>query len=150
MQLWVSLIKLPFWIIVIVLAVIRVIVGHNIGVLSTYWLDPFWHDWRPLIFLAGIVIIRGLRGLPYLVSDPEAVLFWPLYSFIAPFILAPYKLWAMLTARNTEWLTRGSGQIKGKRLVASTSAVAILLALLSSFSLLVFGVASADDECDAY
>jgi hypothetical protein len=159
-QLIVALVKLPFWIVVIVLAAIRFFTGHDIGVVAASWFDPAWHTFRPLIFLAGVIVIRGMRGIPYLMSEPKALLFLPVYAFITPFILAPYKLYAMLTARNTQWLTRGTemkdneqgqSQPKEKRTIATyvVISVAILVSLIS-IPILAFAVALADDEADAY
>ena len=159
-QLFVALVKLPFWIVVLVLAGIRFFTGHDIGVVAASWFDPAWHIFRPLIFLAGVIIIRGLRGLPYLISEPKALLFLPAYAFITPFILAPYKLYAMLTARNTQWLTRGpeikekeqvNEQVRERRTLTSYATVsAAILVTVISIPVLAFAVALADDEADSY
>ncbi len=151
-QLLISLLKLPFWVIVIVLAAIRFFIGHDIGVVAASWFDPAWHIYRPLIFVIGVITIRALRGMPYLVDEPKAFIFLPVYAFIAPFILAPYKLYAMLTARNTGWLTRGKeGEEKSKKNLAgpAATAAAILIVVLS-FPLLALATALADDEADSY
>ncbi|MBN1375965.1 MAG: glycosyltransferase [Dehalococcoidia bacterium] len=156
MQLFVSLIKLPFWIVVIVLAGIRFFIGHDIGVVAASWFDPAWHMFRPLIFLAGVVIIRAIRGLPYLIAEPKALLFLPVYAFISPFVLAPYKLYAMLTARNTQWLTRGAEvrEAEQKReartaLAYATVSAAVLITVIS-IPVLAFATVLADDEADVY
>lgn len=155
-QLFVSLVKLPFWIVVITLAGIRFFIGHDIGVVAASWFDPAWHIFRPLIFLAGIIIIRGLRGLPYLISEPKALLFLPIYAFLSPFVMAPYKLYAMLTARNTQWLTRG-GELKeaeqkkeARTALAYATVTAAILITVISIPLLAFTAAIADDESDVY
>jgi N-acetylglucosaminyltransferase len=149
LQLLTALIKLPFWVVVIVMAAIRLIIGHNIGVVSTSWFDPYWHQWRILIFLGGIMLIRLLRGLPYLISDRKAWLFWPLYSFLAPFVLGPYKLWAMLTARDTRWMTRGKEKkTNGNGKLPAAAAAIIGFCFILPF--LALGVAFADDDFDSY
>jgi hyaluronan synthase len=148
-QHYIALLKLPFWIIVIVLAAIRFFIGHDIGVVAASWFDPAWHIFRPAIFLAGVIIIRALRGIPYLVDQPKALLFLPAYAFISPFILAPYKLYAMLTARDTRWLTRGKEK-KKKGFSAYTASTAAILLVVVSFPLLALATAFADDESDSY
>ena len=155
-QLIIALVKLPFWIVVIVLAAVRFFVGHDIGVVAASWFDPAWHIFRPLIFLAGVIIIRGIRGLPYLIAEPKALLFLPVYAFISPFVLAPYKLYAMLTARNTQWLTRGKEiqekeQVSERRTVfAYASVSAAIIVTVICIPLLAFAVAVADDDADSY
>ncbi len=149
-QLFIALVKLPFWVIVIVLAAYRFFFGHDIGVVAASWFDPWWHIFRPLIFVSGVVIIRALRGLPYLISEPKAFLFLPLYAFISPFILAPYKLYAMLTARDTKWLTRGKENDEKKTAVNYVTTGAIIICILFSLPVIALGSALADDESDSY
>jgi len=149
-QMIVALVKLPFWIIVIVLAAIRFFIGHDVGVVAASWFDPEWHMFRPLIFIAGVIIIRALRGIPYLISEPKALLFLPAYAFISPFILAPYKLYAMLTARDTKWLTRGKEKEDKKNAASYVAATVVILFFVLSFPLIALGVALADDEADSY
>jgi hyaluronan synthase len=151
-QLFVALLKLPFWIVVIVLAAWRFFIGNDIGVVAATWFDPGWHIFRPVIFIVGVMLIRAVRGLPYLISQPKALLFLPAYAFITPFILAPYKLYAMLTARDTKWLTRGK-EMKGKErktITAYTAVSAAILVTVVSLPLLALTVALADDESDSY
>ena len=148
-QLFISLIKLPFWIVVITYAAYRYFFGHDIGVVATSWFDPGWHIFRPAIFIVGIILIRAIRGLPYLRDEPNAWLFLPAYAFISPFILAPFKLYAMFTARNTKWLTR-SKQDEDKTFAARTSAVVIIFLIVLLSPLLATAVALADDDADTY
>jgi len=150
-QLFVALIKLPFWIAVIGYAAYRYFFGHDIGVVATSWFDPEWHIFRPLIFIAGVIIIRALRGLPYLVDQPKALLFLPVYAFISPFILAPYKLYAMLTARETKWLTREKAEERvEERAPARAFAYAAAALVALTLPLLAFAVAFAEDDADSY
>ncbi len=91
--------------------------------------------------------------MPYLVKQPRARPFLPLYAFIAPFILAPYKLYAMITARNTEWLTRGdAGQNRNKGINVINRAVLVAIVSLFALSLPFAGItlALADDELGGY
>jgi len=149
-QLFIALFKLPFWILVIGYAAWRYVFGHDIGVVSTSWFEPFWHNYRLLIFIAGVIIIRMLRGLPYLASTPKAWLFLPFYAFISPFILAPFKLWALLTARDTKWLTRGSQKETDKTFAARSATIALVFLAVVTFPLLAAALAFADDESDSY
>ena len=149
-QLFIALVKLPFWIIVITYAIWRYLFGHDIGVVATSWFDPAWHTYRLLIFLAGVIIIRMLRGLPYLVTEPKAWLFLPFYAFISPFILAPYKLWALLTARDTRWLTRGKQKEQDKTFAARSATIALIFLTVISFPLIAVAVALGEDESDSY
>ncbi|RPJ64169.1 MAG: glycosyltransferase [Dehalococcoidia bacterium] len=156
LQLFVALIRLPFWIVVIALAGVRFFMGHDIGVVAATWLDPAWHIFRPLIFLAGVILIRAIRGLPYLIAEPKAWFFLPAYAFISPFVLAPYKLYAMLTARNTQWLTRGKEvrpaeqRREGRVALAYASVAAALLITVISIPMLAFATTMADDDADVY
>jgi len=152
-QLFISLVRLPFWIVVIGYAGWRFFFGHDIGVVATSWFDPWWHMFRPLIFIAGVIIIRALRGLPYLVREPKALLFLPAYAFISPFILAPYKLYAMLTARDTKWLTRGKKEeeiAERRPSLAYATAMAAVILVVISMPLLALTVAIAEDDADSY
>jgi len=149
-QLFIALVKLPFWVVVIALAAYRFFFGHDIGVVAASWFDPWWHIFRPLIFVVGVVIIRALRGLPYLISEPKALLFLPLYAFISPFILAPYKLYAMMTARDTKWLTRGKEGEEKKTAAGYVTTGAIIICILFSLPLIALGSALADDDADSY
>ncbi len=92
--------------------------------------------------------------MPYLVTEPKALLFVPLYAFIAPFILLPYRLYAMLTARNTSWLTRGNdgkskGKEKGTSIVRGVVIGTILFAVCS-FPRASIVLACGSDEYDCY
>lgn len=149
-QLIIALVKLPFWVIVVALAAVRFFIGQNVGVVAVSWFDPAWHMFRPLIFVFGVIFIRALRGIPYLISKPKALLFLPAYAFISPFILAPYKLYAMLTARDTKWLTRNKEGETKKKPAGYVAATVVILFLVMSFPLIAFGVALADDEADSY
>ena len=82
-------------------------VGGGSGTLSSAWLEPLWSDWRWAFLVVGIVLVRMIRGLPYLVTEPRAFAFLPVYAFLCPFVLAPLRLYGMLTARNSSWMTRG-------------------------------------------
>jgi len=147
LHLMLTLFKTPLWLFVITLAFIRWINHQPIGVQSLAWVEPIWSDWRLLLFVAGVIVIRALRGLPYLIQEPRAFLFLPLYAFISPFVLAPLKLYAMVTARSSRWITRGGeyGQWH-----ADAAAVAGLALLLLCFPAVAFAVALTDDEIEQY
>ncbi len=152
-HIFVTLVKLPFWATIVVLAVIALLRGDGRDVLSSLWLEPAWSAWRPLIFIGGLILIRALRGMPYLLKHPKALAFLPLYAFIAPFILAPYKLYAMFTARNTAWLTRGdAGQItsRGRNVMNQAGLVAIISLFALSIPFVGVTLAFADDELVTY
>jgi len=106
LQLLTSLVRCPTWIAVLILALIALITHTFVPTATTIYLEPWWSTYRIPIFLLSLILIRALRGLPYLIENPRALLFLPLYAFIAPFFLAPLKLFAMLTAYDTRWITR--------------------------------------------
>jgi cellulose synthase/poly-beta-1,6-N-acetylglucosamine synthase-like glycosyltransferase len=154
LHMFVSLIKSPFWIGVIVIAAARLAMGNPVEVISTAWLEPVWQTGRFFIFLGGVIVIRGLRGIPYLITDPKALIFLPLYAFIAPFIMVPCKLYAMVTSRNVSWLTRGhdstkNGRGKGIKMVSRSILMAVMFALAFSFPLASLAFAC-EDECECY
>ncbi|MDD5338024.1 MAG: glycosyltransferase [Dehalococcoidales bacterium] len=152
LQIFTALVRCPAWLVVLALAIYSLIFHSFVPTATTVYLEPWWSDWRILIFLGSIVLIRALRGLPYLIENPRAVLFLPLYAFIAPFILAPIKFYAMLTAWDTRWITRNPDKPveetpKPKRNVPM-AAIVLLLALLASVNLFVaVPVLAMDEEC---
>jgi hypothetical protein len=97
--------------------------------------------------VAGVIAIRLLRGLPYCIREPRALLFLPVYAFISPFVLAPLKLYAMLTARSSRWITRGG---KHRLPYAEAATVGGLALLFVSFPALAFALQFADDESSQY
>ena len=148
----VSLVKTPMWIALGGFVIWHLIRGDGTDVVSSVFLEPYWSDSRWAFLIAGIVIIRGLRGLPYLVSQPRALAFLPIYAFLSPFVLAPLRMYGMLTARNSSWMTRG-GPAPG---LASGSSLALLvpigvaLLLVSSIPIVALAMAVSEDDFDAY
>ncbi len=151
-HLFVTLIRAPFWMVVLILAIIRILTGTGIGVRAAHWFEPIWSDWRIVFFIVAVILVRCVRGLPYLLREKKAFLFLPLYAFIAPFLLAPVKVYAMLTARNARWITRGGGQGGGKRseLASKATLVALFLLLVIVFPLGALAIALTTDEMDTY
>ncbi len=148
----VTLVKTPLWIGLVCLAVFYQVGGGGEGTIASAWLEPVWGDFRWAFWILGIVMIRGLRGLPYLVRYPRALAFLPLYAFLCPFVLAPLRMWGMLTARNSSWLTRGQGS---PRLAHGASAALLLpiglaAVVLSSFPVVALALAWTEDDFDAY
>lgn len=151
-HLFVTLIRAPFWMVVIILAIIRILTGTGIGVRAAQWFEPTWSDWRIVFFIVAVILVRCLRGLPYLLREKKAFLFLPFYAFIAPFLLAPMKVYAMLTARNARWITRGGGQTGSRTSgLASKAALSVLfLLLVVAFPLGGLALALTADEMDTY
>jgi cellulose synthase/poly-beta-1,6-N-acetylglucosamine synthase-like glycosyltransferase len=150
-HLFITLIRAPFWMTIIVLALIRYLTGTSIGVFATRWFEPTWSNWRIVLFVLAIIIVRCLRGLPYLLREPKAFIFLPLYAFIAPFLLAPMKIYAMLTVRNANWITRGGATASRRWLRAAQAGMYIMAGLMFFFFPLVgLAIALADDEVCPY
>ena len=124
-HLFVTLIKTPIWIVILGLAIGFLIFGGRNESQFAELLGPIWTDWRLAIFVLGLILVRGIRGAPYLWSEPRALYFLPLYAFIAPFILAPMRMYGMLTVRNSSWMTRGVSAKMG-------DSIAVLLVFVSA------------------
>ncbi len=149
LQLFTSLVRCPAWIAVLVLAVISLIYHSFTPTATTVWLEPWWSDWRIVIFLLSIIFIRALRGLPYLIENPSALFFLPLYAFVAPFLLAPLKLYAMITAYDTSWITRNPEKPVEEKKVPVV-AILVFIMLLASVNFFVSIPALAFDDEDVY
>lgn len=156
-----ALVKTPAWIAIMALAVVSLFVATGPEVETAKWLEPLWSDWRLAFFVLGIILVRAIRGLPYLVSDPRAVLFLPVYAFLAPFVFAPLRMYGMATAHKVGWVTRTSAppalpQHKPARLISTAMTPLCVIAITGflvfvvfpplAFALAVIG----DDEFDAY
>jgi hyaluronan synthase len=151
-HLFITLIRAPFWMTVILLALYRYLTGTAIGVKAAHWFDPTWSNWRLIFFILAIIIIRCLRGMPYIWRQPKALIFLPLYAFIAPFLLAPMKIYAMLTLRNARWITRGDEGTTGKGRMRAAQAGMFMVggALLIFFPVVGLAVTLLDDEACPY
>jgi cellulose synthase/poly-beta-1,6-N-acetylglucosamine synthase-like glycosyltransferase len=149
LQLLVSLIRCPTWLVVVALAIYALLTHSFIPTATTVWLEPFWSAYRIPIFIFSVILIRALRGLPYLIENPKALSFLPLYAFIAPFFLAPIKVYAMLTSYDTRWLTRNSNK-PGTTQRISAFAIFLMILLVGILNLLISVPALASDDEDVY
>ena len=147
----VTLVKTPLWIGMLGLATWYAI-GGGAWTSSTAWLEPAWSEWRWAFLLGGIVTVRAVRGLPYLIQEPRGLLFLPLYAFLCPFVLAPLRFYGMLTARNASWMTRGAPVHRpalGSSLLLFGVAAAVT-AILVHAPLAALALVLAEDDYDAY
>jgi hyaluronan synthase len=149
LQLFTSLVRCPAWIAVLIWAIYSLITRSWTPTATTIWLEPWWSTYRIPIFLLSLILIRALRGLPYLIENPRALFFLPLYAFIAPFFLAPIKLYAMITAYDTRWITRNPDKpVTNQK--APVVAILIIIMLAASVNLFVTIPALALDDEDVY
>lgn len=100
------------------------------------WFDPFWTSLRFFTFFAGLFLTRFIRGSPYLLTrekNDHPFWFLPVYAIASLFIFVPIRLFALLTPKNTSWMTRN-----GERETGRGGTLLTRIALLVASILLVY------------
>jgi len=90
------------------LGVLFVLVGPIIAFRAIYFLTANGDFLSAPLYLAGVAFVGLLYGLDYKIRNPDSHywIFRPLMSLVSTFVLSWLLIYAALTIRNPNWLTR--------------------------------------------
>jgi len=90
------------------LGVLFVLVGPIIAFRAIYFLTANGDFLSAPLYLAGVTFVGLLYGLDYKIRNPDSHywIFRPLMSLVSTFVLSWLLIYAALTIRNPNWLTR--------------------------------------------
>jgi len=90
------------------LGVLFVLVGPLIAFRAIYFLTASGDFLSAPLYLSGVTFVGLLYGLDYKIRNPDSHywIFRPLMSLISTFVLSWLLIYAALTIRNPNWLTR--------------------------------------------